>query len=157
MPIVLGVDGILTAAQFREIQPSFQDSSIYSDEQLGMNLELAASMLDPNRWADWRPLGMALMVAHFIALDEREMRTSRKGGIPGQGGIGIMASKSIGSVSASFDVQSGSELNAGHWNMTSFGRRYIRMARMVGAGGVQITGDRLSGVPSSRDFNGPIF
>lgn len=153
--IVLGPDGILTSAQFRELIPAFQDSSVYPDETLNMNLTLSASMLDPARWADWRPLGMAYMVAHFLALDERENRVAKRGGVPGTGGIGIMSSKSIGSVSASFDVQAGTETDAGHWNMTSYGRRYIHMARLVGAGGVQITGGLVN--DPGPDRRGPIF
>lgn len=154
--ITLAANGILSAAQFRTIIPAFKDSSIYSDDMLNLDLTLAASMLDPSRWYDWRPLGMALMVAHFMSLDERENRVAARGGVPGQGGVGILSSKSIGSVSASFDVSSGSELNAGHWNMTTYGRRYIHMARLVGAGGVQITGSLLRG-NNIADRSGPIF
>lgn len=154
--ITLATNGILSAAQFRTLIPAFNDSSIYSDDMLNLDLTLAASMLDANRWHDWRPLGMALMVAHFMSLDERENRVAKRGGVPGQGGVGILSSKSIGSVSASFDVSSGSELNAGHWNMTTYGRRYIHMARMVGTGGVQVTGSYFGGV-NNADRTGPIF
>lgn len=157
MSLTLGASGVLTAAQFRTLQPGFADSSVYSDDAVNLYLTLAASMLDPNRWCDWRPLGMALMVAHYLSLDQREARTAAKGGIPGQGGIGILSSKSIGNVSAGYDVQSGTEANAGQWNMTTFGRRYIHMARLVGMGGVQITGDIANETPDPVNFNGPIF
>lgn len=156
MSLTLSADGILQVFQFRELQPGFGDSSVYTDEAIGLYLTLAASMLDPNRWYDWRPLGMALMVAHWLSLDAREVAIAKRGGIPGQGAIGILSSKSIGSVSASYDVSSGSETDAGQWNMTTFGRRYIHMARLVGMGGVQITGPINSGTPSN-DFNGPII
>lgn len=153
--ITLAANGILSAAQFRTLLPAFSDSSVYTDDTLNINLTLTASMLDVNRWADWRPLGMALMVAHFMSLDERENRIAKRGGVPGTGSVGILSSKSIGSVSAGYDVSAGTELNAGHWNMTSYGRRYIHMARLVGAGGVQVTGG-LASAPG-LDRHGPIF
>jgi hypothetical protein len=132
---------------------------MYSDDAINMYLTLAASMCDPARWNDWRPLGMALMVAHWLSLDAREAATAAKGGIPGQSGIGILSSKGIGQVSAGYDVTSGTERDAGNWNLTTFGRRYIHMARLVGMGGVQITGQDWSGNdnPADPGSNGPVF
>lgn len=155
MSVTLASNGVLTAAQFRQLQPGFADSSVYTDESIGGYLTLAASMLDPNRWADWRPLGMALMVAHYLSLDAREAKAAARGGIPGQASVGILSSKSIGGVSAGYETSSGAETGAGQWNMTSFGRRYIHMARLVGAGGVQVTGGLVN--DTSADRRGPVF
>jgi hypothetical protein len=137
--ITLGDDGVLTDAQFRQLIPAFKDTTKYVEGDFDLNLTLAASMVGTN-WKDWRPMGMALVVAHWAALDAREAAVASKGGVPGQGSVGILSSKSIGSVSGSYDVSTGSYANAGIWNSTSFGRRYWQMLRLVGMGGIQITG-----------------
>lgn len=139
--ITLGADGILTDVQFRQLIPAFKDQAKYPEGEFDLNLTLAASMLGAN-WQDWRPMGMALVVAHWAVLDAREQVVADKGGIPGQGGIGILSSKGIGSVSAGYDVTTGSYANAGVWNATSYGRRYWQLLRLVGMGGVQVTGGR---------------
>ena len=157
MSLTLATSGILSVSQFRELQPAFADSSMYADEGINMYLTIAASMLDPNRWQDWRPLGMALMVAHWLSLDAREAKVAASGGIPGQAGIGILSSKSVGPISAGYDVSAGSEAGAGYWNMTTFGRRYYHMARLVGMGGVQITGAWLGGLDEGGGKHGPQF
>lgn len=151
--ITLADNGILNPAQFRALIPAFNDSSIYTDEALNLDLTMAANMVGP-RWYNLRPMGMALFVAHFLSLDERENRVARRGGVPGQGAIGVLSSKSIGSVSAGYDTSSGSEDGAGQWNMTSYGRRYIHFAKLVGMGGVQITGGLLQG---NTKEHGPVF
>lgn len=155
MAIQLAPNGILSVAQFRLLISAFSNSAIYQDDTISMYLTIAASMLDPNRWADWRPMGMAMMVAHWLSLDAREAKTAAAGGIPGQSGLAILTSKGIGPVSAGYDVRAGDELNAGNWNLTTFGKRYIHMARLVGAGGVQITGAVSNNNPTDR--RGPIF
>lgn len=149
--ITLASDGILTASQFRQIMPAFNDSSIYSDAALNFYLKIAAASLDPNRWQDWLPMGMALWTAHFLSLDARENAVAAKGGIPGQASIGILSSKSIGGVSAGYNTSVGAEKDAGMWNLTTFGMRFIHLARLVGMGGVQITG----GLNSRPNFNDP--
>lgn len=141
--ITLGADGILTDAQFRQLIPPFQDQTKYPLDGFDLNLTLAASMVGAN-WQDWRPMGMALVVAHWAVLDAREQLVASKGGIPGQGSIGILSSKGIGSVSAGYDVSTGSYANAGIWNTTSYGRRYWQMVRLVGMGAIQVTGGRGS-------------
>ena len=52
-------------------------------------------------------------------------------------------------VSFSYDSASAAELNAGHWNSTIYGKRYIALVRMVGAGPVQIGGSGGTGIGTS--------
>jgi hypothetical protein len=47
------------------------------------------------------------------------------------------------------------EKDSGHWNTTSFGRRFIRFAKLVGAGGDQITGNSV--FPGNNLFPGNWF
>jgi hypothetical protein len=52
--------------------------------------------------------------------------------------MGVIASKNVGSVSVSYDTNAGIVKDAGHWNLTAFGTRFIWLANMVGTGGIEI-------------------
>lgn len=124
-------------ADFRNEMPEFADSSKYDDGIVQMYLDLAVALLPLARWGNWYRLGIKMFVAHNLVLDQQATQAGQRGGLPGMT-AGIMSSKSIGSVSVSYDTQAGIEVDAGHWNMTTFGRRFINAVRMVGAGGVQV-------------------
>ena len=38
----------------------------------------------------------------------------------------------------SYDTTAAMEPDAGHWNLTIYGVRYVRLVNMVGAGGMQL-------------------
>lgn len=78
-----------------------------------------------------------LFVAHNLVLEKRAQDAANVGGLPGQI-IGPVASKSVGSVSISYDASAGLEPEAGHWNTTMYGLRFIKLARMKGMGPVQV-------------------
>lgn len=126
-----------TLADFRDEMPEFADSSKYQDGTVQDYLDLAVALLPVARWQNWYRLGVKMFVAHNLVLDQQATQAGTRGGLPGMT-AGIMSAKSIGSVSVSYDTQAGIELNAGHWNMTTFGRRFINAARLVGAGGIQV-------------------
>jgi hypothetical protein len=50
---------------------------------------------------------------------------------------GMVARKTVDKVSVTYDTASAMEEDAGHWNLTVYGTRFIRLARMVGTGGMQ--------------------
>jgi hypothetical protein len=130
----------MTVAQFRETLTAFEDPEQYSDGEVSFWLGIAASTLDPIRWGDFWGMGQAFFAAHNLVLSARDRRTAEAGGIPGAP-TGVMSSKSVGSVSASYDTQLGQEQDPGQWALTSFGNRYLYYARQVGAGGVQVNPD----------------
>lgn len=127
----------LDAAQFRTDFPEFTDTTAYPDSLINFWLALAGKLLNPLRWGDMLTAGQELFIAHNIVLEARAKLAADKGGIPGAS-LGVQSSKSVGPVSVSYDTASALEEGAGHWNLTIYGTRYIRLARMLGAGPVQV-------------------
>jgi len=126
-----------TPAQFRIDFPEFADSAKYPDLLCNLWLQAAASMVNLARWGALAALGQELCAAHFIALAARDRAIGPKSkGIPGQVS-GPVASKTVGSVSASYAPQIGTIQDAGQWNSTAYGVRFIGLARLMGAGGMQ--------------------
>lgn len=129
----------ITVAQFRLNIPAFDDSSVYLDEVITIWLQVATSLLDPRRWGALLPIGISWFVAHQLALDRQAQIVALRGGVPGMG-FGIVASKSINGVSVSYNNALSMLKDAGDWNLTIYGVRFLSFARMVGSGGVQIVG-----------------
>lgn len=96
-------------------------------------------------------IGLELMVAHYLVLNKKQVDAAAAGAPPGlaEGGI---ASKTVGPASVSFDTQLAGELGAGHWNLTTYGQRYYRLADMMGSG------PQMSyGAPQYGGANGPAW
>lgn len=136
----------LSVEQFREtFGAAFSDRARYPDAAVSMYLQLAGNTLSSDTWGDWWAPGAAWFAAHFLTLDQQDEATAAKGQAPGMR-PGMIASKSVGPASVSYDTSSGVEADAGHWNLTTYGRRFIRTARLVGMGGAQVGGcDPLPG------------
>lgn len=78
-----------------------------------------------------------LFVAHNIELEKQAVENASTGGDPGTG-RGVIASKSIGGVSVSFDTSQIVDPNSGFWGLTTYGLRFIRLARLRGSGPIQV-------------------
>jgi hypothetical protein len=69
---------------------------------------------------------------------------------------GIVSSKSVDKVSVSYDTSGAMEAGAGHWNLTTYGTRYIRLVKLVGAGPLQIGGSSSTQY-SAAAWAGPYY
>jgi len=105
---------------------------------------VAVKMLNKSRWtADGDPettvynLGLEMFVAHNVTLEVLAQRDMDMAGIPGVA-TGVVATKSAGDVAISYNTQATLDLDAGHWNYTIWGQRFIRMSRMMGAGPIHV-------------------
>lgn len=127
----------MTLTIFRNHFPEFTNTTNWTDGQINFYLALADKMLLENRWNDIKPYGVELFVAHNIVLAKSSFDSSNAGGLPGMLS-GPTNSKAVGSVSISYDTQAGIEKDAGHWNLTTYGKQFIHLARMMGAGAVQL-------------------
>lgn len=127
----------VTASSFYADFPEFADVEAYPESTVSFWLALAVKLLDPCRWGDLLDVGTELFVAHNLTLDARNRKAASAGGIPGASS-GVMSSKTVDKVSVSYDTAIAGVEGAGHWNLTTYGTRYIQLARMVGAGGVQL-------------------
>lgn len=123
----------ITNAQFRLDYPEFASATVYPESALTYWLTLAYQMLNVDRWGTQLNIGAELFVAHNLALEARAQSEATNGEIPGTT-TGPISSKSVDKVSISFDVGAGIQPEAGHWNLTIYGTRFIRLVRMFGAG-----------------------
>jgi len=140
----------VTNDSFRKDFPEFGDHVAYAEAGLTFWLNLAALMLDQNRWgvpattisnppSTIIEVGYELFAAHNLSLERRAQTDAQNGNPPGIS-QGPITSMSVGGVTVSYDTSSAIEEDAGHWNLTIYGTRFIHLARQFGAVGYQTQG-----------------
>lgn len=117
--------------------PEFSSTQSYPDSTINYWLNVAGLMLNQSRWGTMLNTGIELYAAHNIVLEAQASMTTAVGGIPGVS-KGPVSGESIDKGSVSYDSVTASEAGAGNWNLTTYGTRFIRLARMFGAGGIQV-------------------
>lgn len=122
---------------FRLQYPEFKDEETYPDAMVQLWMDLAKNLLPMDRWQDLYDMGIALVTAHHLVLAIRDQRSAEAGGTGGAF-MGMVASKSVDSVSVSYDYSAVTMSDIGFWGMTAYGLRLMTFARYVGAGGVQL-------------------
>lgn len=142
----------VTAASFRAAFPAFASTSKYPDAMVALWLPLAVGMVNAERWGDSTDLGVMLYAAHNLALEAQATADGVAGRSPG-GRVGVLSSKGADGISAGYDVGTSTEQGAGHWNLTTYGTRFIRLSRMFGAGPLQVGTD---GSATSGAWYGPL-
>lgn len=123
--------------KFRTSFPEFNDKSAYPDTQIAFWVTLGSKLILPCVWTTCWTEGMSLYIAHEITLAAQNAKLGAAGGMPGTTG-GVPSSKSVGSVSVGYDSQATSEKDAGYWNLTNYGKQFIRLVRIFGAGAIQL-------------------
>jgi hypothetical protein len=126
-----------TVDQFRTDFPQFKDPTQFPDSQIQFRLNLADKQLDENRLGDMFSYIVELMVAHYLALWSADSRSAARGGAGGANS-GVLSSKSVDKVSASYDTGATLNPNAGFWNNTRYGSEFYEQLVMYGAGGIQL-------------------
>lgn len=127
----------MTPATFRTNFPEFANTSDYPDGQVQFWITMAGTMLNADAWGDALDLGTQLYTAHHLAIGIRDQKSVAAGGVPGTVN-GPQTSKAVDKVSASYDTSAMTYEGAGFWNGTTYGIQFFQLARMVGAGGVQL-------------------
>lgn len=148
----------VTAASFRTTFPEFANVATYPDPQVNFWLAASVSQFNAGRWGTLLDLGVSLYVAHQVSLQAKAVKAAAFGGVPGAA-TGPVASKGVDKVNVSYDTGSVAEEGAGHWNMTIYGQQYIRLARQIGMGPVQIDAQTAQGGVSltTGAWPGPYF
>jgi hypothetical protein len=134
----------VTPELFRSIFREFAEPDTAPDDAIDFYIGLAQNFLNGSnssvgqRWdASSLDYGIGLFVAHHIALSQRAVATAQAGGIPGDV-RGPATAKAIDKVSTSYDTKAVTWENEAFWSQTTYGIRLIDLARMFGAGGVQL-------------------
>lgn len=148
----------VTTASFRQQFPEFSDLGNYPDVMLQLWLDQMTKMLDAGRWGDLLDLGLSLATAHQLSIARQRQLSVAFGGAPGAAS-GPVQSKGVDKVNVSYDTGAVNEEGAGHWNLTSYGQQYIRLARQIGIGPIQV-GAPVAGAGVSLylgGWAGPVF
>lgn len=127
----------MNVAQFRTDFPEFADAARYTPTMINFWSGIGEKVISSDRWGELFNQGLELFTAHNIVLAAGNKGAAAAGSIPGQAG-GVVQHKQVGSVNVNYDTASAMELDAGHWNQTTYGRQYIRLARLIGQGCVQL-------------------
>jgi len=145
----------VNVAQFRADLQEFSSTSMYPNSGVTFWLSFAYRMINANRFGSETDIAAELFTAHFITLEARDVLVASSGGIPGTN-MGVISSKSVDKVSISYDTGAGTEAGAGHWNLTTYGTRFMWMVSMFGAGPIQLgVGYSPLGGNSSDSWTGP--
>lgn len=122
---------------FRSEFPEFTDTTVYPTAMITFWASLAEAQVLACVWGTQVLVGQKLYVAHEITLAAQNAKAARVGGVPGTSG-GIANTKTVGSVTVGYDTTSSSEKDAGYWNLTNYGKQFIRLARIFGAQCIQL-------------------
>lgn len=145
----------VTVASFRAAFPEFGGPSTTAapDPEVQFWLDLSKKMLSAERWGELFDYGQQLFVAHNLGLSSISKADVAGGQSPGQV-KGAVTSASVDKVSYSRDASSVMLPDAGHWNLTTYGIRYKQLARMIGAGPIQVGMGDMVNVSA---WQGPIY
>jgi hypothetical protein len=127
----------LTTAQFRSDFPEFANTTTYPDPSVQLWITVSTSLVNECRWMELTNLGIELVTAHQLVLSARDQLAASVGGIPGEV-KGPTTSKSVDKVSVGYDASAVTLDDAGFWAMSAYGLRFLTLARMMGAGGLQL-------------------
>ncbi|HWU68260.1 MAG TPA: DUF4054 domain-containing protein [Stenotrophobium sp.] len=128
---------MIASGDLRANFPEFANTAAYPDGQVQFWLTLAYTVLNPDAWADYLDLGAQLYTAHHLVIGARDQKSAAAGGVPGAV-TGPQASKAVDKVSVSYNTGAVTLEGGGFWNATMYGIQFYQLARVVGAGGVQL-------------------
>ena len=159
---------MIDEATFRQNFPEFANTTVFTPGAVAFWISVATMMLPTQTWglgstAAQAPvttpldMGLSLFVAHNLSLEARAIKAAANGGIPGSGAGGPVSSESVGGVSRSYDVGVAINLDAGPWNLTNYGTRFLFLARLLAKGPIQIGVDpfAVNGIGGFGAWFGP--
>lgn len=124
-------------AEFRVNFPEFGNADRYPSSFIKFWSDLAELQVKECIWKNAWVNGVSLYVAHEITLAMQNVKAASVGGVPGTSG-GIANTKTVGGATIGYDTTSTAERSAGYWNLTNYGKQFIRLARIFGAGAIQL-------------------
>ncbi|MBC7074666.1 MAG: DUF4054 domain-containing protein [Syntrophomonadaceae bacterium] len=124
----------MTPAQFLAIFPEFAS---VNTAIITFWLSVAANLINVARWGSLASQGQALLTAHYLVLASANASAQTAGTPLGQV-KGVLTAKAVDGVSVSMDSAAVTITGAGMYNATTYGVQWIQLARMMGAGGMQV-------------------
>lgn len=120
------------AAKFRSDFPELSDTAKYPEAVITFWLGVGVNLLPADRWDSMLDFGLELFTAHHVVIASRES-TGTPGAVTGP-----HSAEAVDKVSYSMDTQAVTLTDGAFWNMTSYGIQFLQLARMMGAGGIQV-------------------
>ena len=118
----------MTYDDFLKIFPEFSE---FPKVRVEFYLSEADNQISENRFGKSTEFGKALFTAHYLASLDNGQRTGAGGeaskGNISNGAHGAVASKTVGSVSVSYDTASTSFDDAGYWTWTPYGTQFYEL------------------------------
>lgn len=127
----------VTVVKFRADFPEFANASTFPTAQVQFYIGIAALLLGP-RWGNLLDFGTELFVAHNLSVEFESTRAAARGANPGAI-VSPVTGGAVDKVSYQRAASSVLDPKNGHWNLSQYGLRYIRLVSMVGAGPVQVS------------------
>jgi hypothetical protein len=117
--------------------PEFSNSVAYPSMQIQFYLTNGYQDCSSRRWGSMQDRGVQLYVAHNLVLAMRRARAASTGAPPGQA-QGMISAKTVDKVTIGYSPDKVALEKGGDWNLTDYGIQFLRIARMVGSGGLQL-------------------
>ena len=136
IPSGIPTSTVTNPATFRAHFPAFADTSKYPDVQVQFQIDVCTVMCDPRVWQQLQQMGVELMTAHFLAMQQYMAQGGVAGGVPGMA-TGLRSSKSVSKVSVGYDQGLTGMEGWGPWNYTVYGQQYAWYAQLAGTGGYE--------------------
>ncbi len=119
------------------IQGDDTEQKRYPDQTILSFIKIGIEFVNIDLWGDNWKWGVCLFAAHelVISINQNENGNATPGLTNG-----VIASKSVGSVSKSYDTGNACYSDAGYYNLTSYGQRYWIWSKRYGRllGGLQL-------------------
>lgn len=129
---------IVAYTDFIAAFPEFSNATTYPQGQFAFWETQAENQLSDTRFGTSLPLAIMLYVAHNIVVSARAAQVPT-GAISGDAS-GVVTSKSVGSVSKSYDTRLTAYEGAGPWNATSYGQRFYQLLKAFAASPIYVPG-----------------
>lgn len=132
-----------TAADFYAMYPQFQGLTEIPEAIFNAYLSFVLDVVNVATWGDHFRLGAALLLAHYLTLyleSQAPEGASAKEIIDSAEMRGVVASKSVGDVSVSYDYNN-AVADASKWsgyNLTAFGSQFAILADTFSKGGMYV-------------------
>jgi len=119
----------------------FPEFASVPEPQIAFWLNVAVNMVNEDRWGDLTDTGVELLAAHHIAIFRKAFTDSKTNPQALIGASqGVLASKAVDGASGGYDIAAATIQDAGNLNLTAYGTTFARLAKIFGAGGLQVTG-----------------
>lgn len=120
---------------FRETLPEFENTELYPDKVILLQMTIAQKLLSECAWGDMYNYAVCLLTAHLLVL--KDASTSNSSGKVNGNGVQSIASKTVDRVSISYNPPAGYDAS-NSFSATSYGRLYLDLIKLFGVGCIQL-------------------